>query len=208
MRKKLFDVRWALALAGILLVSPAFRLLTAGGSETSDPVHEYARRIGQVLDPHNASDREILASLRLIRFVADFNGDGLADVALSNSLGWGNAGGEWDLYLQVKGGRYAQCRQPIFFHPLAIHLAALKGGGVRLTVYSRLDARSGSLVEYRLNGCDRALQGRRRVRPQDDRGDEMEYQRLFGPLRKKPLSEYCLLAEFLADKGCAWKKGY
>jgi len=175
--------------------------------EVDDPVQDYARRINQYYKPDDPSTAELLQTVHLVRFRADFNGDGQEDTAVSDTAGWmKNEGGDWRLYLRYDNGRYTLFKQELHFHPLAIHLE--QKGQARITCYHRIDMESGALVVYTLSGSEVTELNRKVMKPEGNPEDEREYQRLFGQLYRNPASEFCVLGDYLEDKNCHWEKGY
>src|SRR5205809_5528418 len=84
---------------------------------------------------------------RPYQIIADFNNDGLPDIAISDAAFWGNAGGGWTIYLRQKSGSYRRVGD-VFFHGLAFAVRPIKPGVGKLIVYIRGGVLNGSLVEY------------------------------------------------------------
>lgn len=100
----------------------------------ADPVWEFTRNIKLETD----------AVIPVIhRIIADFDGDGLEDIALSNAESWGNAGGEWNIYFKKREGGY-RFYATNTFHPLAYGIKKSKGQNVFIS-YSRDNCCSGRM---------------------------------------------------------------
>ncbi len=70
------------------------------------------------------------------RILADINGDGIMDMALSCSISlFGNAGGHFTVYIQNEDGRFRRLGE-FFGHPMALALERV-GEKVRLWTYVR-----------------------------------------------------------------------
>ena len=70
------------------------------------------------------------------RILADFNGNGIMDMALSCSVSlFGNAGGQFTVYIQNEDGRFRRLGE-FFGHPMALALERV-GEKVRLWTYVR-----------------------------------------------------------------------
>ncbi len=183
----------------------------AGERDTvTDPVADYALDAGSAFDSENPADVEALKSVRLMRMIYDLNSDGIKDVAVSDSFGgaWGNAGGEWKIYLGTKDGRYIPLKETFFFHPIAINIRRIEKGVSKITIYTRHNAAEGSLSEFRMTGSDIRLIRSKVIRPDDNPADKKEYDRLFSQPNKEPFPEFCMLQDYLEHNKCAWKTGY
>ena len=98
-------------LAGVLL---AFAAVGAPAAErVADPTREF-------VDGYDPSQNDFFANTPertvLLRIRDDLDGDGVADLALSESSTWGNAGGQWLLFRGEPGGGYAYWGT-LFFSP-------------------------------------------------------------------------------------------
>lgn len=200
--KYIFSLSGAFAL--IILMS--LHSAQAEMNEIKDPIREYTTSIKHQL----TTNSNLLKSIRLIRFEADFNTDGLMDIAVSDTYegAWGNAGGEWQLYLQTNTGNYIPVSRPIFFHPLAIHIKPVKKGHSQITVYIRSSVAEGSLIQYDFSDNNLKQLGTRLMKSNESEADKKEYERLFGHLYSSPVSEFCMLWDYLEANTCEWRKGY
>ena len=207
-----FACRMKMRMRATALVLFLWALAGLGGQqsgEVDDPVLDHARRIGQYDKPEDPSNAELLQTVHLVRFRADFNADGLDDVAVSDTMGWmKNEGGDWWLYLRNENGRYTLFKQPLHFHPLAIHVEPRQKGQARITCYHRIDGEHGVLVVRTLSGSEWTELSRKTMRPKGNPADKREYESLFGRLYRHPVSEFCVLGDYLNDKNCSWEKGY
>lgn len=174
----------------------------------ADPVADYAEDAASGYDLTNPLD--VSRPIRLILFIDDFDSDGIKDIAMSDSLGgaWGNAGGEWKIYLGRKDGKYVPFKQTIFFRPGEIDIQKIKNGTSKITIYARQNASEGGLSEFQMSSRDLRQIKSKVIRPDDNPADKMEYDRLFGPLNKQPIPEFCMLLDYLKQNKCTWKKGY
>lgn len=196
--------------AALLLLSLATCLPGAKNLiEVSDPVRDYTLRIARYHETDAPDVTDLLRTVHLVRFRADLNADGLQDMAVSDTMSWmKNEGGDWWLYLRQTNGLFVPCGKPLHFHPLAIHVSPQGQGQARITCYHRIDAASGVLAAYLLADSEWTALSRRVIRPADNPGDNREYQRFFEHLLQNPVSEFCVLADYLVNAGCLWKKGY
>jgi hypothetical protein len=91
-----------------------------------------------------------------IRISADFNGDGIKDMALSSdTTTFGNAGGNFTIYLRTKLGEFRKLGD-IFLHPKAITIES-GIGNPRIWVYIRSGGSSGKIGyhEIQKNGLSK-----------------------------------------------------
>ena len=185
-------------------------LLARGKQKPSDTLADNAVAdpiAAQVAEITNHADPRTFEGRRIARFVADFNNDWLKDMAIADAP-CGNGGCEWRLYLQDKKGGY-HYKEDIFFHPLAISIQPLKRGTSRIITYHRGNAEGGILVESMLSDHGMTQSDFRTIQPgiESHEQDRRDYDTLFGKLLHDPVSEYCLVTDYLRDN-CGWNKGY
>lgn len=115
------------------------------------------------------------------RFRADFNGDGIPDVALSSDRSqFGKSGGEFSIYLGTRNGRWRYIGS-IDVHPLAVHLEKLRAGEGILTVYVRSSGAAGQLVRYSITARGVKELSSKQIHPGDGgtESGRAEYARYF-----------------------------
>jgi len=139
-------------LASVLL---AFAAAGAPAAEhVADPTREF-------VDGYDPSQNDFFANTPertvLLRIRDDLDGDGVADLALSESSTWGNAGGQWLLFRGEPGGRYVYWGT-LFFSPGSAAIGPRPG---ELTAYVRVGATRGSLRVHRLAAGGITLAGDR-----------------------------------------------
>jgi hypothetical protein len=164
-----------------------------------------AALLGTIADPIAAyvKDRNITAyedkgfSPHLVRFVADFNNDGVMDVAVT-VWPFMTATPEWYLYLQDKNGKYLRAEN-IYFHPLSIAIQPLNNGAKIITTSSASGLNETNIVERIMVGRD--------MIPSSQLHDKSESISLFGNLQDNPVSEYCPTPDYFKN-ACRWEKGY
>ncbi len=177
--------------AAMMPAPPPPPVQTAATATFADPVAAYVK------------ERAIIAyeekgfSTHLVRFVADFNNDGLMDTAVT-VWPFTTASPEWYLYLQDKQGRYARAEN-INFHPLYISIQPLDNGAKIITARSSSAPGDGNIVERTMVG--------REMLPSSRDHDKSEADELFGGLRDNPVSEYCPTPDYFKN-ACKWDKGY
>ncbi len=83
------------------------------------------------------------------RILADFNGNGIMDMALSCSVSlFGNAGGQFTVYIQNEDGRFRRLGQ-FFGNPMALALERV-GENIRLWTYVRGGGWIGQIGFYKV----------------------------------------------------------
>ena len=167
-----------------------------------DPINDFVEPYRDTTDVVDR-DRRIL-----VRIFADFNNDGIRDIALSDTYHWGNAGSDWEIYLGRQDGKYEFLTEA-FFHPLAFRLEQIKKGNSKLIVYMRDNAVQGYLKEYEISSQGFKEISSRLLKTGDESSrDHAEYWQLFGHLYKKPVSECCKLYDYLQNPKVKWQLGY
>jgi hypothetical protein len=145
---------------------------------------------------------------RPIMIEADFNCDGRTDLALSDSTLWGNAGGEWGIYLKQDDGRYIYTGSA-FFHPLAFHIDKKTDGIGIMTVYHRAGGGDGALVKFEITRGSVKEVSSEAFRPSENDPDSLNYKRyqsLFAVLRDHPLHRIYSEREIVIDGKFAEKR--
>jgi hypothetical protein len=93
-------------------------LLVAVVADAGERLTDPTRAFVEGYDPSgndffaNVPERTVLLRIR-----ADFDNDGIADIALSESSTWGNAGGQWLLFRGQSDGSYVYWAT-LFFSPV------------------------------------------------------------------------------------------
>lgn len=103
----------------------------------------------QIDDFIEKSPDEISSSATIYKIVYDFNGDGLKDIALSNSDSWGNAGGSWYFYFNKNDScfyYYDEIPEEYVMDPTLYAVKSKKGKPNTLLLYNRMGCCSGSFI--------------------------------------------------------------
>src|SRR5215470_2182051 len=133
---------WRGAPAGAVGLLTLVAIAWAASERLADPTQAF-------VEGYDPSGNDFFANVPertvLLRIRADLDNDGIADLALSESSTWGNAGGQWLLFRGQADGSYVYWGT-LFFSPGS---TALRGRG-ELTVYVRTSATRGTLETYRL----------------------------------------------------------
>lgn len=177
-------------------------VLVAAASFAADRLSDPTRDFVEGYDPSqndffaNTPERTVLLRIR-----DDFDGDGVADLALSESSTWGNAGGQWLLFRGERGGGFVYWGT-LFFSSGAVTIGPRPG---ELTAYVRTSAARGTLQVHRLrpNGIVLAHE-----RPLDleHQADRVVYEAALGAGRR-PAAEHCKLLDYRRDAAACWRPG-
>ncbi len=183
-------------LAGLLLV------LAAAAAPAAERIADPTREFVGGYDPSqndffaNTPERTVLLRIR-----DDLDGDGVADLALSESSTWGQAGGQWLLFRGEAGGGYVYWGS-LFFSPGSVAIGPHPGA---LTAYVRVAATRGRLQTYRLAATEIGLEGDRPLdleRP----ADRAAHDAALGAGRR-PAVEHCKLLAYRRDPAGCWLPG-
>ena len=113
------------------------------------------------------------------RFRADFNNDGIPDVALSGDReGFGNAGGMFSLYLGTASGKWRYVGD-FSAHPLAAQVEKGKKGEGILWVYGRSGNHKGILESFVINEKGIKASSSKELLTGDEDPGKAEYDRRF-----------------------------
>jgi len=137
----------------------------------------------------------------LLRIRDDFDGDGIGDLALSDSSTWGNAGGQWLLFRGQRDGGYVYWGT-LFFSPATLAIGPRAGD---LTAWVRVAASRGSLQAHRL-GSETITLERERPLDLDRPSDRAAYEAVLAAGRR-PAVEHCKLLAYRQDPAGCWRPG-
>src|SRR5262249_58319918 len=126
----------------------------------------------------------------LLRIRDDLDGDGVADLALSESSTWGNAGGQWLLFHGERAGGYVYWGT-LFFSSGAVTIGPQPG---ELSAYVRTSASRGSLQIHRLQPGAIML-ARERPLDLERPADRAVYEAALAAGRR-PAVEHCKLPDY------------
>jgi len=183
-------------LAGVLLA------FAAAGAPAAERVADPTRAFVDGDDPSqndffaNTPERTVLLRIR-----DDLDGDGVADLALSESSTWGNAGGQWLLFRGELGSGYAYWGT-LFFSPGSAAIGPRPG---ELTAYVRVGATRGSLRVHRLAAGGITLAGDRSL-DLENPADRAAYDTALRAGRRAAV-EHCRLLAYRRDPGGCWQPG-
>jgi hypothetical protein len=172
--------------------------VAVAGERLADPIREF-------INGYDPSQNDFFANTPertvVLRIRDDFDGDGVADLALSESSTWGNAGGQWLLFRGDPRGDFVYWGT-LFFSPGSAVIGPAAG---ELTAYVRVAASRGSLQVHRLTAgaitrlSERSLDLERPA-------DRAVYESALGAGRR-PAAEHCKLLEYRRDPAACWHPG-
>jgi hypothetical protein len=175
--------------------------MAARADQLTDPIQAF-------VEGYDPSGNDFLANVPertvLLRIRADFDNDGVDDLALSDSSTWGNAGGQWLLFRGQRDGSYVYWGT-LFFAPGAAALRPVGRGEAELALYVRMSASRGVVHVYRLTSAEITRLSAVSVdldRPRDRERHDV----LLRPVRQLPV-EYCKLLEYRRDAAHCWHPG-
>jgi hypothetical protein len=175
--------------------------MAARADQLTDPIQAF-------VEGYDPSGNDFLANVPertvLLRIRADFDNDGVDDLALSDSSTWGNAGGQWLLFRGQRDGSYVYWGT-LFFAPGAAALRPVGHGEAELALYVRMSASRGAVHVYRLTSAEITRLSTVSVdldRPRDRERHDV----LLRPVRQLPV-EYCKLLEYRRDAAHCWHPG-
>lgn len=187
--------------AGAVALLALAAAVTVAADRLTDPTRAF-------VEGYDPSGNDFFANVPertvLLRIRADFDNDGIDDLALSESSTWGNAGGQWLLFRGQPDRGYVYWGT-LFFSPGAATLRPLARGTSELALYVRTSAARGAVQVYRVTG---AALSRVSELPLDleRAGDRERYEALLRPERPLPV-EYCKLLEYRREAADCWRPG-
>jgi hypothetical protein len=172
--------------------------VVSAADRLSDPTHDFV----EGYDPSgndffaNTPERTVLLRIR-----DDLDGDGVADLALSESSTWGNAGGQWLLFHGQRDGGYVYWGT-LFFSSGAMSIGRQPG---ELSAYVRTSVSRGSLQVHQL-GPGAITLARERSLDLERQADRATYEAALAAGRR-PAVEHCKLLDYRRDSTGCWRPG-
>jgi len=194
MRTSFFLIIWSICLSVHSAESPIFDFinLVKSGSEIY-------------------KDRDY-SNCKIIKIERDLDADMDIDYLLSSDCpygdngGWGNDGGEWQLYFNENNS--FKHSGSFLMHPLAFQTSPTeKSNEFYLTKYIRKSCCEGTFQREKVTSIGRKLVSSQDFKDMDVEGSDgyKKYQELFSSDTR--VSEYCLLTD-IENSRCGWKNGY
>ncbi len=152
------------------------------------------------------------SNCKIIKIEHDFDADKDIDYLLSSDCpygdngGWGNGGGEWQLYF--KENNSFKHSGSFFMHPLAFQSSPTGNNDeFYLTTYIRKGCCEGTFQTEKVTSIGRELVSSQDFKNMNVEGSDgyKKYQQLFPG--KSVASDFCLLAD-IENNHCNWKNGY
>jgi hypothetical protein len=186
------------AAAALLVLSLA---TPVAGERLADPTRAF-------VEGYDPSGNDFLANVPertvLLRIRADFDNDGVDDLALSDSSTWGNAGGQWLLFRGQPDQSYVYWGT-LFFSPGAAALRPLAPGTSEMALYVRMSVSHGTVQVYRMtsDAITPVSEGSLDLEQSSDRD---RYEALLRSGHRLPV-EYCKLLEYRRAAATCWRPG-
>lgn len=183
-------------------VASLMLVLVAAASSAAERLSDPTRDFVEGYDPSqndffaNTPERTVLLRIR-----DDLDGDGVADLALSESSTWGNAGGQWLLFHGEPTGGYVYWGT-LFFSSGSVTIGPQPG---ELSAYVRTSASRGSLQIHRLRPGAITL-ARERPLDLERPADRSVYEAALAAGRR-PVVEHCKLLDYRRDPAGCWRPG-
>ena len=192
---------WRGVPAGVVGLLTLVAIAGAASERLADPTQAF-------VEGYDPSGNDFFANVPertvLLRIRADLDNDGIADLALSESSTWGNAGGQWLLFRGQADGRFVYWGT-LFFSPGSAAVRPLERGVSELTLYGRMSATRGSVQVYRATSQGIIRVSERAV-DLDPPSEHDRVNALLPPTGRLPV-EYCKLLEYRRDPATCWRPG-
>jgi len=152
------------------------------------------------------------ANCKIIKIERDLDADTDIDYLLSSDCpygdngGWGNGGGEWQLYFNENNS--FKHSGSFILHPLAFQTSPTRNSEeFYLSTYIRKSCCEGTFQKEKVTSVSRELVSSQDFKKMDIEGSDgyIKYHELFSG--ESPASYYCLLEDIENDR-CNWKNGY
>src|SRR5262249_23621688 len=172
--------------------------VSSAAERLSDPTRDF-------VEGYDPSQNDFFANTPertvLLRIRDDLDGDGIADLALSESSTWGNAGGQWLLFHGEGAGGYVYWGA-LFFSSGSAAIGPQPG---ELSAYVRMSASRGNFQIYRLRAGAITLTPERPLDLERPAGGSV-YEAARAGGRRRAV-EHCKLLEYRRDPTGCWRPG-
>jgi hypothetical protein len=185
-----------------LLATLVFLSGPAAASERLlDPIRAF-------VEGYDPSGNDFLANVPertvLLRIRADLDGDGIEDLALSDSSTWGNAGGQWLLFRGQPDKSFVYWGT-IFLSPGTAVVRPVGRGESELLLYVRTSVSRGMLEAHRVTSS--AITRLSQVSLDLERPRDRERYEAVLRSRGKLAVEHCKLLEYRREAASCWRPG-
>jgi hypothetical protein len=191
-----------------LLVS----IINAQSESYSDPAKEYVLEILRDTQSDSLYPQiKDFNDLDICKVYADFNTDGIKDVAITNRSLGGAHYWQWSIYLGLENGKFKYFDE-LWFHNGAIKIEKLEKGTSIIYVYFRDVINKGDLIVYSLS-----VKGIKEI---ERKNINMEFSEDYIPINEdaklyhklffnQDISDSCLIInEYLRNNKILWKKSW
>jgi hypothetical protein len=149
-----------------------------------------------------------LTKHNICKIEADFNSDGILDLAFSDTYLCGAHACDWEIYLGLENESYSFF-STLWFSNYAIKIDSISKGVSKIYVYDKAGGGIGDIIEYKLSLSEGIKEISSRIiypntSPEND--DYKYYKEIF---YKSVLIDSCVnISDYLKTKKIHWKKAY
>jgi len=144
----------------------------------------------------------------ICKISADFNSDGIKDIAISDTYLCGAHACYWEIYLGLEDGNFKYFEE-LWFHNYGIKIDPISKGVSKIFVYDKAGGGVGDIIEYQLSSSNGIQElNRKTIYPGTD-SDNEDY-KLYKKIFNQPaLIDSCInILDYLKTKKIEWKKCY
>lgn len=179
-----------------------FKYAYAQSADTiKNPVEYYLK----ALESHSLLQNP--AQHNICRLTADFNSDGLEDVAVSDSYLCGAHACYWEIYLGLGNGTFSYF-STLWFNNYAIEIDSVSKGISKIYIYDNAGGGKGDIIEYDLSSSKGIKKiSQKRIYPETfpENEDDKYYKSIF---TQPPLTDSCInVSEYLEKNKTKRKSG-
>lgn len=172
-------------------------------SQTADTVKNPADNFVKSFEYDSLSQN--YSQHNICKITADFNCDGIKDVAVSDSYLCGWDACYWEIYLGL-GDDYFSYFSTLWFNNYAIEIDSVSRGRTNIYIYDKTGAGTGNVIEYNLSSDEGIIEiGHKTIYP-DTFPENEDYKYYKSIFTQPPLIESCInVSEYLKTKKLDWK---
>jgi hypothetical protein len=144
----------------------------------------------------------------ICKITADFNSDGIKDIAISDSYLCGAHACYWNIYLGLGDTKYKYF-STLWFHNYAIKIDSVADGISNIYIYDKAGGGVGDIIEYNLSSSNGINEINRKTIYPESYPENEDYKYYKNIFTQTALIDSCInILDYLKTNKLNWKSGY
>lgn len=186
----------------LILFLPHYYSYAQSADTIKNPADNYMKSLESDSLLQNPSQHNIC------KITADFNSDGIKDIAVSDSYLCGAHACYWEIYLGQGNGNFRYL-STLWFNNYAIKIDSVSEGISNIYIYDKAGGGIGDILEYTLSSNDGIKKTKQKTIYPETFPENEDYKYYKSIFTQPALADSCInVAEYLKTKKIKWKSGY